>query len=243
MSSLARGSEPRASMRSATVRLRVTRPPPSTRQGPVGCWPLPRSCRCKRASAHEPPRHDTLEPRQVDRPEAAPQIEGGLGHSHPPARLGMAARPRHVDTGNHSKLRGCDLVALRVDDMVLSGQVRPRVTVLQRKTGRPVQFEIIERTRESVMRWITRSDRKPGDRLSPSRVGKNRPLTTRHYARLMAGWGGSIGLAPARYGTHSLHRTKVAPRLSPHRQSAGGATPARPHEDREHGALPRCRGG
>jgi site-specific recombinase XerC len=94
--------------------------------------------------------------------------------------------------------------------MVLSGQVRPRVTVLQRKTGRPVQFEIIERTRESVMRWITRSDRKPGDRLSPSRVGKNRPLTTRHYARLMAGWGGSIGLAPARYGTHSLHRTKVA---------------------------------
>jgi site-specific recombinase XerC len=58
--------------------------------------------------------------------------------------------------------------------------------------------------------WIARSNRKPGDHLFPSRAGKNKPLTTRHYARLMAGWAGLIGLDPALYGTQSLRRTKVA---------------------------------
>ncbi len=96
-----------------------------------------------------------------------------------------------------SKLRGRDLVTMRVDDVLLGGRVRPRATVLQRKTGRPVQFEITEQTRESVTRWIARSDRKPGDHLFPGRVGKNKPLTTRHYARPMAGWAGLIGLDPA----------------------------------------------
>ena len=36
-----------------------------------------------------------------------------------------------------SKLRGCDLVVLRVDDVLLSGRVRPRTTVIQKKTGHP----------------------------------------------------------------------------------------------------------
>ena len=58
-----------------------------------------------------------------------------------------------------SKLRGCDLVALRVDDVLLSGRIRPRAIVIQKKTGRPVQFEITEQTRETVMQRITRSGR------------------------------------------------------------------------------------
>jgi integrase len=109
-----------------------------------------------------------------------------------------------------SKLRGCDLVGMRVDDVVLSGRVRPRASVMQKKTGRPVQFEITEQTRDTVLQWIKRGNRKPGDYLFPSRVRKDKPLGTRHYARLVDGWVSSIGLDPALYGTHSLRRTKVA---------------------------------
>lgn len=109
-----------------------------------------------------------------------------------------------------SKLRGCDIVALRVDDVLLSGRVRPRTTVVQKKTGRPVQFEITEQTRETTMQWIIKGGRRSGDYLFPSRIGTNKPLTTRHYARLMDVWVTSIGLDPALYGTHSLRRTKVA---------------------------------
>jgi integrase len=129
-------------------------------------------------------------------------------------RLQIAERLRDLALFNlaiDSKLRGCDLVSLRVDDVLLGGRVRPRATVLQRKTRRPVQFELTEQTREAVMRWINQGGRKPGDYLFPSRIGGGRkPITTRHYARLMDGWVGSIGLDPALYGTHSLRRTKVA---------------------------------
>jgi integrase len=129
-------------------------------------------------------------------------------------RLQIAGRARDLALFNlaiDSKLRGCDLVALRVDDVLLGGRVRPRATVLQRKTGRPVQFELTEQTRDAVARWIGQGGRKPGDHLFPSRIGGGRkPITTRHYARLMDGWVGAIGLDPALYGTHSLRRTKVA---------------------------------
>jgi hypothetical protein len=50
-----------------------------------------------------------------------------------------------------------------------------------------------------------------GENLFPSRMGGGRkPITTRHYARLMDGWVGTIGLDPALHGTHSLRRTQVA---------------------------------
>ncbi len=109
-----------------------------------------------------------------------------------------------------NKLRGCDLVALRVDDVLLGRRARPRATVVQKKTGRPVQFEITEQTRETVLQWITRGNRQPGDYLFPSRIGKNKHLTTRHCSRLMDGWVRSIGLDRILYSTHSLQRTKVA---------------------------------
>ena len=128
-------------------------------------------------------------------------------------RLQLNDRPRDLAMFNlavDSKLRGCDLVALRVDDVLLSGRVRPRAVVMQKKTGRPVQFEITEQTQNTVLQWIKQGSRRPGDYLFPSRVGKDKPLTTRHYARLMDGWVSSIGLDPALYGTHSLRRTKVA---------------------------------
>ena len=86
-----------------------------------------------------------------------------------------------------SKLRGCDLIALRVDDVLISGRIRPRAVVLQKKTGQPVQFEITEQSRDTVLQWIKRSNRKPSEYLFSSRIGKNKPLTVRHYSRLMDG--------------------------------------------------------
>ena len=74
-----------------------------------------------------------------------------------------------------SKLRGCDVVGLRVNDVLLSGRIRPRAIVVQKKTGRPVQFEITEQTRETVMQWIVKSGRRPGDYLFPSRIGRTSP--------------------------------------------------------------------
>ena len=127
-------------------------------------------------------------------------------------RLQLASRIRGLamfDLAIDSKLRGCDLVALKVDDIELSGHVRPRATVLQRKTGRPVQFKITEQTRTAVEDWIAHARLTPGQYLFPSRSRRGKHLGTRHYARLVDAWVKAVGLDPALYGTHSLRRTKV----------------------------------
>src|SRR6478609_4549724 len=74
-------------------------------------------------------------------------------------RLQVAGRARDLglfDLALDSKLRGCDLVALRVSDVLSSAGVKRRVLILQRKTGRPVQFEITEQARRSIADWIER---------------------------------------------------------------------------------------
>src|SRR5690242_1448442 len=53
-----------------------------------------------------------------------------------------------------SKLRGCDVVSLRVPDILAAGIVRRRAIVIQQKTGRPVQFEITEQARRSIGEWL-----------------------------------------------------------------------------------------
>jgi len=109
-----------------------------------------------------------------------------------------------------SKLRAGDLVALRVDDVALNGRVRSRATMMQQKTGRPVQFEITEQTREAVGRWLETKELHKGEPLFPSRIDRRRSMTTRQYARLLGSWLRSIGLDPLAYGTHSLRRTKAS---------------------------------
>ena len=109
-----------------------------------------------------------------------------------------------------SKLRSCDLVALRVSDVVVSGSIRDRTVIVQQKTGRPVQFELTEQTREAVHAWITQHALHDGVYLFPSRVHTCQHLSTRQYARIVNQWVGSIGLDPYKYGTHSLRRTKAA---------------------------------
>ena len=109
-----------------------------------------------------------------------------------------------------SKLRGCDLVHLRVTDVVLAGSVRPRASVVQSKTGRPVVFELTEASRESVLGWLRVRPQRNGDWLFPSRSKSGQPMTTRQYARLLDDWLNLAGLDHTLFGTHSLRRTKVA---------------------------------
>jgi integrase len=107
-----------------------------------------------------------------------------------------------------SKLRGCDLVNLKVEDVAPHGFALERATVRQRKTGHPVKFELTEQTREAVDTYMRRFGRRPGDFLFASRDG-SRCISTRQYARLLANWTASVGLDPRNFGTHSLRRTKA----------------------------------
>ena len=109
-----------------------------------------------------------------------------------------------------AKLRGCDLVKLRVSDVAPGGVLRQRATVIQQKTGRPVLFEITEPTRDSLSAWLARRGKRPDDWLFPSRSRPGDHVTTRQYARLVGEWVAQIDLEPHAYGTHSLRRTKVA---------------------------------
>ena len=108
-----------------------------------------------------------------------------------------------------SKLRACDLVKLRLDDICSGAKVRHRATIVKKKTGRPVQFEITEQSRSSVEAWLPML-RAAGSRyLFPSRLHASPHISTRH-ARLVHRWVESIGLESALFGTHSMRRTKAA---------------------------------
>ena len=107
-----------------------------------------------------------------------------------------------------SKLRGCDLVALRVDDVARNGNAIERTSVRQRKTGRPVRFGPTEQTRQAIDDYLTSTGKKPGEYLFDGRW-PGESMSTRQYARLLADWLVGIGLDPHVYGTHSLRRTKA----------------------------------
>ena len=108
-----------------------------------------------------------------------------------------------------SKLRGCDLVNLRVRDITHGDHVLSRAMVVQRKTQRPVQFELTEPTRTAVAAWIEKAKLKPDQCLFPSRVSTSPHVSTRQYARIVHQWVASIGLDPTVYGTHTMRRTKA----------------------------------
>ena len=107
-----------------------------------------------------------------------------------------------------SKLRGCDVVAVKVDDVAPNGYAVDRASVRQKKTGHPVRFELTEPTRQAIDDYIKLAGKKSGEFLFTGR----RPgqcMTTRQYARLLSEWLTSVGLDPHLYGTHSLRRTKA----------------------------------
>lgn len=128
-------------------------------------------------------------------------------------RLQVAAKARDLalfDLALDSKLRGCDLVSLKVRDLLSAGGVKRRVVILQRKTGRPVQFEVTDQARRSIGHWIEAKGLSAEDWLFPSRMKPGAHLSTRQYARLVDKWVSLVGLDPAAYGTHSMRRTKVS---------------------------------
>jgi len=108
-----------------------------------------------------------------------------------------------------SKLRGCDVVALKVDDIAPHGYAVDRATVRQKKTGIPVRFEITEQTRQAVDDYLRTFGKKSGEFLFGRHRRPGQCMSTRQYARLVSDWIRSIGLDPSSFGTHSLRRTKA----------------------------------
>jgi len=108
-----------------------------------------------------------------------------------------------------SKLRGCDLVSLRVRDVTNGNRILPRAIVVQRKTQRPVQFELTEPTRLAVAAWLEKAHLRSDQYLFPSRLEDSPHLSTRQYARIVHMWVETAGLDSSIYGTHSLRRTKA----------------------------------
>lgn len=114
------------------------------------------------------------------------------------------------DLAIDTKLRGCDLVKLRIGDLVSGGSFRDRATVIQQKTGRPVQFEIMPEARKSLETWLRRRGGTIADFVFPSRIDYLGHLSTRQYARLVDEWVSTVGLDKREYGTHSMRRTKAS---------------------------------
>jgi len=155
-------------------------------------------------------------------PKYCPWNKGKLIGQKPPLRpkhvwsirtkLQVEGRTRDLAIFNlaiDSKLRGCDVVALKVDDVAPSGYAIDRATVRQKKTGRPVRFELTEQTRQAVDDYLRIAGKRPGEYLFTGRRGLGRNMSTRQYARLVSEWVASIGLDPNLFGTHSLRRTKA----------------------------------
>src|SRR6478672_8140225 len=127
-------------------------------------------------------------------------------------RLEIARSKRDLAIFNlalDSKLRACDLVKLRLDDICSGTNVRRRATVVQKKTGRPVQFEISEQSRNAVETWLPTLRATGARYLFPTRIHASPHISTRQYARLVHRWVESIGLESEFYGTHSMRRTKA----------------------------------
>src|SRR5215468_119963 len=87
-----------------------------------------------------------------------------------------------------SKLRGCDVLALRVGDVAPKGYAVDRATVRQKKTGRPVKFELTDQTRQAVDDFLKEAGKRPGEYLFTGRRGCGRAMSTRQYARLLTEW-------------------------------------------------------
>lgn len=139
------------------------------------------------------------------------------------------------------KLRACDLVSLRVRDIMHGDRVASRAIVQQKKTGRPVQFEITAPAREAAQAWIGEAGLRAEDDLFPSRIRSSPHIRTRQYARMLRGWLSEIGLDWRDYGTHSMRRssrtTVKEVKSGPEEPSGTGRA------DRRHAALPsvhRC---
>jgi integrase len=151
-----------------------------------------------------------MERRTDRRFETSIEASAGLGHPLLARPRAPASRQALFDLAIDSKLRGCDVVKIRISDIVSGGRIRTRAIVVQQKTGRPVQFELLEAARTSILAWLEQRGGALDDYVFPSRVDHATHLSTRQYARLVDEWVTGIGLHQEDYGTHSLRRTKAS---------------------------------
>ena len=156
-------------------------------------------------------------------------------------RLQLEGRKRDLVMFNlavDSKLRGCDLVRLKIDDVSAGGTVRDRATIIQKKTGRPVQFEITEQTRSAIGDWLSKPGNRRGQYLFPSRFQEQPHLSTRQYARIVYRLVERAGLDSSADGTPSMRRTKPAQIY----KKTGNLRAVQAYEARKHRPLSRHRG-
>ena len=159
-------------------------------------------------------------------------------------RLMVDGRTRDLAMFNlaiDSKLRGCDVVALKVDDVAPNGYTIDRAMVRQRKTGRPVKFELTDQTRQAVDDYLRAAGKKPGEFLFSGRSAApghdNAPIRT---ACLRMGRQHRVGSESVRHPLATADQGDSD--LPPHRQPASRSALAWPHQDREHGQISRHRG-
>ena len=137
-----------------------------------------------------------------------------------------------------SKLRGCDVAAVKVEDVAPNGYTMDRATVRQKKTGRPVKFELTDQTRQAIDDYLKAARKKPGEFLFTGRRGQC--MTPRQYARLLSEW---LHWARPKALWHAFASTnKGNADLPSNRKSTSCAALARPHQDRKHRQVPRDRG-
>jgi hypothetical protein len=96
------------------------------------------------------------------------------------------------DPAIDSKLRDCDIVKLKIGGLVSCGRVRGRAIVFEGETGRPVQFEVLEPARTSILAGLEVRGGTLDDYTFPSQLDGVTLISTRQYARLVDGWGTSI---------------------------------------------------
>jgi len=144
------------------------------------------------------------------RAKAPPQTSRDLVNT---LRLELAKAVRDLapfDLAIDSKLRGCDLVKLQVNDVMHGNTMLTRTMVVQQKTKQPVRFEITQRTQDALKAWITEANLRGTDFIFQSRLHASQHLSTRQYARIVKTWVESIGLDSAEYGTYTMRRTKAS---------------------------------
>ena len=138
-----------------------------------------------------------------------------------------------------SKLRGCDLVKMKVVDVMASGQIKERASVLQSKTQKPVLFEISESTRASVEKWMEDEIMVGSEYPWPGRFHERLHISTHQYARIVRNWVTSVGLQASAYGTHSISANKGDSDLQEDWQLAGGSAATWAHQNGQHCPVSR----
>ena len=149
-------------------------------------------------------------------------------------RLMLEGRIRDLALFNlaiDSKLRGCDVVAVRVEDVAPNGYTMDRATVRQKKTGRPVKFELTDQTRQAIDDYLKTAGKKPGDFLFTGRRGFGHCMTTRQYGKAPFGMDHWHWARPKALWHAFIAANQGDADLSSHRQPAGRAALAWPHKN------------